>query len=309
MNELSWSTAGVPKSAVREYWQQAVASAINDVDLRIEDVGQFRAELRQRKLGPLALSHIDVHGTQILRRTPTIINRSDTPLFSVIQLVAGNGWLRQCGREVAFGPDHCVLVDNREPYEIAIVGRGESLSIHMPAPWLKDRLLEARRAVAIPLAQSRPWVRQLTNLMTAANAASPARLPAELFAQHFGTTLALAAAEVIEASVPQAPNGFRALQLTLDELSSAPRLRAEDVAAAHQISTRQLHHIYSGHGTTFRQELIRLRLHRARQMLVDERFRSVSVQEIARRSGFSDARHFRRRFSQHFGTSPAMLRP
>lgn len=309
MNELSWSTAGIPRSAVREYWQQAVACAINDVDLRIEDVGRFRAALRQRKLGPLALSHIDVYGTQILRRTPTIIDRSDTPLFSVIQLVAGNGWLRQCGREVAFSPDHCVLVDNREPYEIAIVGRGESLSIHMPASWLNDRLVEARRAVAIPLARSSPWVRQLMKLMVTAHAANSVNLPAELFARHFGTTLALAATEVIEASIPQAPNGFRALQLTLDELSSAPRLRAEDVAAAHQISTRRLHQVYSAHGTTFRQELIRLRLHRARQMLVDERFRTASVEEIARRCGFSDPRHFRRRFSQHFGAPPITLRP
>ena len=32
------------------------------------------------------------------------------------------------------------------------------------------------------------------------------------------------------------------------------------------------------------------------------------VEEIARRCGFSDLRHFRRRFSQHFAVSPAALR-
>jgi transcriptional regulator GlxA family with amidase domain len=69
-----------------------------------------------------------------------------------------------------------------------------------------------------------------------------------------------------------------------------------------------VHHLYAAHGTTFRSELMRLRLERARAMLLDERFRSVSVEEIARRCGFSDSRHFRRRFRQHFDASPGDLR-
>lgn len=308
MNEMYWSTDGVPSSGLRDRWQQWVGRAINDVDLRIEDVSRFRAALRQRKLGPLTLSHVDVHGTQILRRTPTLIGRSETPMFSVIHMLSGQGWLRQCGREVAFGPDRCVLVDSREPYEMAIIGRGESLSIHMPVPWVKDHLHLASNAVAVPLLQSRQWAGRLMALMTAVHRADPLAVPAELFAQHFGTTLALATSDLNEAVDPSRPNGFRAVQTTLAELASAPRLRAEEVAAIHHISARQLHHIYAAHGTTFRTELIRLRLQAARQMLLDARFKGVSVEEIARRCGFSDARHFRRRFGQHFGVSPSTLR-
>jgi len=308
MNDTSWTTSGVPRSNVRDFWLEAVRRAINVVDVRIEDSDTFKASLRQRRLGPLALSHIDVHGTQVVRRTPSIIARCDTALVSVIHLRAGEGWLRHCGREVKFRPDECVIVDNREPYEIAIVGRGESLSIHMSPDWLEDQVHGVRRAVATPLSRSRPWAGRLMDLMTAVHSVGPEDVSAELFVQHFGTTLALAAGGFGDAAVPMSRNGFQALQMTLAERASAHNLRAEDIAGVHRISARQVHHVFAAQGTTFRSELMRLRLERARAMLLDERFRSVSVDEIARRCGFSDARHFRRRFRQHFDASPGALR-
>ena len=183
MNETCWSTANVPRSNVRDFWLEAVRCAINVVDVRIEDSDTFAASLRQRKLGPLALSHIDVHGTQVVRRTPSIIARCDTSLFSVIHLRAGSGWLRHHGREVAFRPDECVIVDNREPYEIAIVGRGESLSIHMSPDWLEDQVQGVRSAIATPLSRSRPWTGRLMDLMSTVHSVGPEHLSAELFVQ------------------------------------------------------------------------------------------------------------------------------
>lgn len=308
MNETCWSTAEVPRSNVRDFWLDAVRCAINVVDVRIDDSHTFRASLRQRKLGPLALSHIDVHGTQIVRRTPSIIARCDTALFSVIHLKAGQGWLRHCGREVAFRPDECVIVDNREPYEIAIVGRGDSLSIHMSPDWLEEQAHDVRRAVATPLSRRLPWAGRLMDLMTTVDAIRPEDVSAGLFVQHFGTTLALAAGGVGDTAAAASRNCFAALQMTLAERASSPNLCAEDIAGAHRISARQVQRVYSAQGTTFRSELMRLRLERARAMLLNERFRSVAVEEIARRCGFSDVRHFRRRFRQQFDISPAALR-
>jgi AraC-like DNA-binding protein len=229
-------------------------------------------------------------------------------LFSVIHLRAGDGWIRHRGRKVAFRPDECVIVDNREPYEIAIVGRGESLSIHMSPEWLQDQVQVVRRAVALPLPRSRPWVGRLMDLMNRVHSMGAADVSAELFVQHFGSTLALAAGGSSEGAAPASHNGFHALQMTLAERASAPNLRAEDIAGAHRISARQVQHIFAAHGTTFRSELMRLRLERAHAMLLDERFRSVPVEAIALRCGFSDERHFRRRFRQHFDVSPAALR-
>jgi AraC-like DNA-binding protein len=306
MDDTCWSTTDVPRSNVRDFWLEAVRSAINVVDVRIDDSDTFKASLRQRRFGPLAMSHIDVHGTQVVRRTPSIIARCDTALFSVVHLRAGAGWLRHCGREVAFRPDECVIIDNREPYEIAIIGRGESLSIHMSPDWLQDHVQGVRRAVAAPLSRSRPWARRLMDLMNTVYAAREKDVSPGLFVQHFGTTLALATGAVGDEARPSR-NGYEALRMTLAERASAPNLHVDDVAGVHGISARQVHHVFAAHGTTFRRELMRVRLERARAMLLDERFRSVPVDEIARRCGFADVRHFRRRFRQHFDALPGAL--
>jgi AraC-like DNA-binding protein len=308
MNETSWSTADVPRANVRDFWLEAVRRAINVVDVRLEDSDTFQASLSQRRLGPLVLSHIDVHGTQIVRRTPSIISRCESQLFSLIHLKAGEGWLRHCGREVTFRPDECVIVDNREPYEIAIVGRGESLSIHMSPEWLEDQVHSVRSAVAMPLSRRRPWERRLVDMTKRLHAAGPDDIPTDLFVQHFGTTLALAAAGIGDAASSAAGSGFHALQMTVAERAAEPNLRAEDIAAAHGISVRQVHRVYAARDTTLGSELMRLRLDRAHAMLRDPRFRSVPVEEVARRCGFPDPRHFRRRFRLHFDMSPAALR-
>lgn len=305
MNEKSWSTADVPRASVRDFWLEAVRCAINVVDVRLEDSDTFQASLSQRRLGPLVLSHIDVHGTQIVRRTPSIISRCEPQLFSLIHLKAGEGWLRHCGREVTFRPDECVIVDNREPYEIAIVGRGESLSIHMSPEWLEDQVHSVRSAVAMPLSRRRPWERRLVDMINRVHAAGSGDIPTDLFVQHFGTTLALAAGSIGGIA---AGSGFHAVQMTLAERAAEADLRAEDIADAHGISVRQLHRVYAAQDTTFRSELMRLRLDRALAMLRDPRFRSVSVEEVARRCGFPDTRHFRRRFRLRFDMSPAALR-
>lgn len=308
INDTCWTTAAVPRSSVRDFWLDAVQRAINVVDVRIEDSENFKASLSQRRLGPLALSHIDVHGTQVVRRTPSIIARCETALFSVIHLRAGQGRIVHCGREVAFRPDECVIVDNREPYEIAIVGRGESLSVHMSPDWLQDQVQGVRSAVATPLSRSRPWAGRLLDLMNTLHSVRVEKLSSSLFVQHFGTTLALAAGGLGCTPTPASCNGFDALQMTLAENASAPNLRAEDIAGIHGISARQVHHVYAARGTTFGSELMRLRLERAQRMLLSERFSAVPVGEIARRCGFPDVRHFRRRFREHFGVSPKDLR-
>lgn len=298
----------MPPSGVRDFWQRTVGRAINAVDLRIEDEGRFEASLRQRRFGDLRLSHIDVRGTQVVRRTRGDIAHGQGGMVSVIHLLRGQGWLRQCGREVEFGSDRCVLVDSREPYEMAIFGRGESISVHMPGDWLRAQLKGVRPVVAAPYPSTSPWVSRLLDLMN--TACSTASLPAaspEVLVRHFGTVFALAVASASEELPPHGP--YDAAHQALEELASSPRLRAEEVAGFLGISVRQFHQVFASQGTTFRRELMELRLGRARQMLLDPRFRSLSVEEIARRCGFSDLRHFRRRFSQHFAVSPAALRP
>jgi AraC-like DNA-binding protein len=80
------------------------------------------------------------------------------------------------------------------------------------------------------------------------------------------------------------------------------------VAADHHVSIRSLHYAFARSGSTFVEQLTRLRLERACAILSDVRVSGLSVGEVAARCGFTDPSHFARRFRRQFGQTPLEYR-
>lgn len=78
------------------------------------------------------------------------------------------------------------------------------------------------------------------------------------------------------------------------------------MAAACHVSRRQLFRILAEHGTTFADELRRLRVENARRVLVTDARRTVS--SIATACGFTTPSHFYRTFKAATGMTPAEYR-
>src|SRR5690606_10958807 len=92
------------------------------------------------------------------------------------------------------------------------------------------------------------------------------------------------------------------------EMSADPELDARRVAASMSISTRYLYKILARENTTYSREVLRNRLQNAARMLKDPRFGSLSIAEIAWRSGFCDPSHFSKRFRQAYHSTPGSFR-
>jgi len=85
------------------------------------------------------------------------------------------------------------------------------------------------------------------------------------------------------------------------------RISLAQIADAAQLSARSLNRLFKEMtGITPIQYQQYLRLELARTLMSDSQF---SVEEIADKSGFQDARHFRRLWKTHFGNSPSASRP
>lgn len=101
---------------------------------------------------------------------------------------------------------------------------------------------------------------------------------------------------------------LRRIDTCLSEHVSDLDLAPTAVAAAHFISTRHLHRLFASRGTTVSQQVLRLRLERARLELRQPSCRDRSITDVARQSGFSDLATFSRAFRTAYGTTPTQYR-
>ena len=104
-------------------------------------------------------------------------------------------------------------------------------------------------------------------------------------------------------SAPPRPLRERVLR-ALNGRFAEPDLTPGSLAGELHMSVRSLHYAFAAAGTTFVEELMRIRLQRARELLADGRTRELPIAEIAARCGFTDPSHFARRFRRRFDCTP-----
>lgn len=307
MSGVLWTTAGVPDHQIERFWRECVQRSLLELDIDVDVASGFAGSVLTRSIGRLQVNHVTVDGIQVMRRTASIIARCTRPRFVLIRMRAGHGWLRHRSGETPLRTDDCVLLDSREPYELAVRGHSESLSFHLPVDWIEAHLPDPQVAVAVPLGSRQPWAGMLRDVMETIHADRDDPAPL-LVAENLCTALALTVDAIEIRSTRHSRKTFKLLQQTLAELASTCNVTAAEIAQAHGVSLRYLHAIYSANGTSCGRELIRVRLERAQRLLLDPAGPSRSIDDIAWQCGFSDASHFRRRFRALFGVSPSAMR-
>jgi AraC-like DNA-binding protein len=100
----------------------------------------------------------------------------------------------------------------------------------------------------------------------------------------------------------------RAIALILQQCPD-PKITPVHVADELQVSLRQLQAAFSSAGMTVSGEIRRQRSHRAHSLLVDERYLALSIDQIAKRAGFSSTMTLRRALLEDYGTTPGRVRP
>lgn len=87
-----------------------------------------------------------------------------------------------------------------------------------------------------------------------------------------------------------------------------PDFDASQLAAALNISTRQLTRVFANHNTSVAKALLEARLNHALTLLTQDQDRLWTIADIAAASGFSAQAHFSRTYRKKFGISPLQHR-
>ena len=301
-----WSTEEVGQRHALAYWVDTVCDRLLELDIDTPLRERFRACLVQTDLGPATASLLEAE-CQRVHRTRAKIAHSRYSIFFLLQLRAGRMRLQQLGREATLHQGECVLIDGTEPYEIECPEPTSALALRLPEDWLKRWVPYPERLSARRFA-SGGWNSALGAALGSLDVDScdQLALPRGVVAEQIAALLALAAGA--DSPANRQPSLYEDFLSTLRDRLHETNLTPLAVAADHQVSIRSLHYAFARAGSTFVEQLMRLRLERARVILSDVRLSDLSVGEVAARCGFMDPSHFARRFRRRFGQAPLQYR-
>ena len=304
----SWSTADVDSRHALSYWVDTICNSFLEIDIDSPQRERFHARLDQFELGPATVSLIEAD-TQLIRRTPASIARSRYAGYFLLQLRSGQLRLQQYGRECCIEPGDSVLIDCKATYRLECVGNTRSVAVRFSHDWLKNWVPGPERLAAKPIRPDGAWGTVLSSALATLDSAHDGdlALPPSVVAEQFAGMLALAAGPETHALTPS-EKLLNRIRGTIRDRCSDAGLTPTSVADAHGISKRYLHYLFAQKSTTFRSELIRLRLDAAHRLLSDKRFAALTVGEVAARCGFLEPSHFTRRFRKAYGAGPTEFR-
>jgi AraC family transcriptional regulator, positive regulator of tynA and feaB len=304
----SWSTLDVEPRRALAYWCDSVSHAMLELGVECPETEPFEARLEQCSLGPATLNFVQAT-SQIVARTRNAIARNRVAVFHLLHLRAGQVELACAGRSAVVRPGDSVLFDSEEPHSVRCPVTTRSLIVQFPKNWLRAWLPVPEAIVGRVLRPRSGWS---SALGAALGNLQPEdldclSLPRGIVAEQIAALLALAAGRPVPPLSRRDQLYARVLR-TLRDRYHETGLSPVVVAAAHGISKRYLHFLFAGAETTFGEQLLHVRLDRARSLLTDERFADLPIGEIAARCGFAEPSHFARCYRRQFGLAPSAYR-
>jgi AraC family transcriptional regulator, positive regulator of tynA and feaB len=303
-----WSTREVEPRRALAYWIDTICRSFLEIDIESPNGPHFSAQLDQTDFGVAKLFRVGAD-MQTVRRTPARIAQSPNAYYFLMQLRHGEVQYRQYGRECRIGPGDCLLVDSKHPYHLEGLGPTDTVAIRFPQDWLGRWLPAPEKVAGRPFRAREGWSAALSAAMSNLEIADPwaLALPPGVVAEQLAALLALAAGPDAQPSTAATKLVTR-LKRTIRERYHEEDLSPGAVADQHGISKRYLHHLFAISGTTFGQDLMRVRLELARRLLSDRRYSRLSISELSARCGFIEPSHFTRRFRMAFGIGPRAFR-
>ncbi|MCC3298441.1 helix-turn-helix domain-containing protein [Arthrobacter caoxuetaonis] len=303
----TWSTEALPEKVRFGAWAEKMRALHMDWDLSTSLEDSYAARIRHRKTRQVQVA--DVHCAAFAGQySPS----PGTPVVVGIQLqLSGRLTCTYGDDQFIIEPGDLFVWDSIRGGTFDSTGQQRQVSLLIPATFVPQ-------AIASTLGESRPLAAHpgAGLLSIAADqlrglAREMDRLSDEAINRTVSSLLDLLDTAVVPlqgtASGERAALLSRIQEYILEHLGDR-RMSVSSVAAAHGVSVRTLHLVFSESGTSAARWTRQQRLERCRRELADATG-STTVTDVAFRWGFSDTAHFSRAFKQEFGVPPTAVMP
>ncbi|MFA4995015.1 MAG: AraC family transcriptional regulator [Bdellovibrionales bacterium] len=243
-------------------------------------------------------------------RTLSDCSRNPSNLFSLSYVKKGSLVVTQGQNEALVNAGDCFLTYSGEPRCYRMLTPCEGTSLIVPRLSLQRWVPSPFDITATSFLKISPFGKALA---AAFDALTPSSLDhmfvsPDAVTEQFCCLMALSAGppKAVLTSYKQAL--FHRFFQSLRTRCCDPDFNQSALAHEHKISTRTIQTTFSCAGTSFGQELLAMRMRRARWFLDDYRYDKKSISEIANLLGYRRPNHFITHFHRVFGDSPAAYR-
>lgn len=292
-------------------FRHTVSHAVVALDVHAAEPDRFRGHLEAGMTGDIHIFDVraDAHS---VHRTSSLIDRAPQHYLKFSVIEQGSGLIVQEGRETVLSAGDMALYDTDLPYSLVFDDAVRMSIVMFPRELIgipRDRLAgmtAVRLGGPTGVGQMiRPFLSSLSRQLVDVDR----HIARRLFRTAFDMVGTLLESELGERQSPDPHQALveRVLDY-IDEHLGEPDLDPGRIAAAHFISVRHLHALFSDRGTTVSTVIRTHRLDRCYDDLIHPRHAERSVTAIALDNGFVDAAHFSRTFRAHFGVPPSAVR-
>lgn len=267
----------------------------------------LHARMELWQLGRLPLFRSESSG-MAMSRDVRRARRDEAPIVALAVQERSTARHEQFGRQQTVAPGRLMLVDLTAPFAFSWATTGASRALQVPLDALGLPMEVIRDAA--PHLEDSPLAalvsRHVVDLFGAADRLEAGEQAAAIGAASIDLVRALLASTArppVARGVHHETLLARIHEYVRQRLRD-PDLGADEIAAVHNISRRQLFELFARTGSSLEQTIIGRRLEGAHDELGRPGARHKAIATVAHEWGFRDAAHFSRRFKDAFGMTP-----
>jgi AraC-like DNA-binding protein len=300
-------------AASAEEWAQVCSESFAPCGIDRVREG-FRGTVDSAVYAPAAVARLTCESMDVVRSVRHVTGEPRRDYMLVMHLGGGPGHLEQDGRAAEFQVGQAVLWDASRPYRFRYPTAIRQLLLKVGHDELRQTFDAAPDMCVRPLAADGPALRVLSVfLRELAEVDDLLRDPgrrAELGLT--ATDLLATALRASRGATTAQAAGHESLirlmrQYVQDNLGDS-LMSPDSIAARHGVSVRYVTALFNEAGTSPAAYVREQRLNLAHSTLGDPRRHELSIAEIARKCGFTDATTFTRAFRRTFGVTPSEYR-